>query len=347
MTKYEEELRYWSQQKRIWENLEGKTILISGISGAVGRCLTELFMLHGGIQVIGISRNEQTAKDCLEKYWDSNFFRYLPCDVNTPIPECGSVDYIIHAASNTHPKQYAQDPIGTITANVFGTKNMLDYGISHGLRRFCFVSSVEIYGENRGDKRKFDESYLGYLDCNTLRAGYPESKRLGEALCNAYGEKYGVDFVIPRLSRVYGPTMLNSDSKAISQFIKKAKSGEDIVLKSRGEQEYSYVFVLDAAVGIVWSLVFGRRGEAYNVTDENSEITLKELAEGLAKLAGTRVVYEQSDEMERKGYSAATRAVLDGRKIAQIGWQARIGMEEGLMDTVGAKRKYRRYGDCI
>ena len=92
--------------------------------------------------------------------------------------------------------------------------------------RTVFIDNfLEIYGENRGDVETFPESYLGYIDCNTLRAGYPESKRLGETLCNAYAQTFGLDFVIPRLSRVYGPTMLPTDSKAISQFIKKAAAG--------------------------------------------------------------------------------------------------------------------------
>lgn len=123
---------------------------------------------------------------------------------------------MIHTASNTHPLQYSGDPIGTITSNVIGTKNLLDYAASHQTERFCFLSSVEVYGENRGDADRFDENYLGYIDCNTLRAGYPESKRVGEALCNAYAQAHQIDFVIPRLSRVYGSTMLMADSKAIA-----------------------------------------------------------------------------------------------------------------------------------
>lgn len=338
MAKYEEELQYWLGQDEMWERLEEKTVLLSGASGTVGRCLIEMLLLRGKIRVIAVSRNEQAAKERLGKYWYSSFFRYLPCDVNEPIPECGHVDVVIHAASNTHPQQYAGDPVGTITANILGTKNLLDYGVSHGMEKFCFVSSVEIYGENRGDREKFDETYFGYLDCNTLRAGYPESKRLGEALCNAYGEKYGVDFVIPRLSRVYGPTMLKSDSKAVSQFIRKASAGEDIVLKSRGGQKYSYVYVTDAAAGILWTIAFGDSGEAYNVTDEGSELTLKELAERLAKMAGTKVRFELPEGIEKKGYSAAMKAVLDGKKLARIGWRARVELEEGLLDTAGSRR---------
>ncbi len=334
MARYDEELDYWLRQERLWKKLDGKTVILSGATGMIGTCLTDLFMLRGGIRLVALSRNEAAARQRLGRYWDSPRFQYSSCEVGGEIPESGPVDYVIHAASNTHPRQYSQDPIGTISANVLGTGNLLDYGVSHGAKRFCFLSSVEIYGENRGDVEKFRESDLGYLDCNTLRAGYPEGKRLGEALCNAYREAHGLDFVIPRLSRVYGPTMLASDSKAISQFIKKAAAGEDIVLKSRGNQEYSYTFVTDAAAAVLWCLALGAPGGAYNVADERSDITLKELAGTLAGIAGTRVVFELPDETEQKGYSTATRALLDGTKLGELGWKARVHMEEGLRCVV-------------
>ena len=338
--------------------LDGKTIMISGATGMVGTCLIDLLMMRNrsleltihskevkkenilakrekrGIKIIALSRNERTARERFGAYWNHHLFQYVPCDVNETIPECGHVDDIIHAASNTHPRLYSQDSIGTIASNVFGTKNLLDYGVSHEAGLFCFVSSVEVYGENRGDTEKFGEDYLGYIDCNTLRAGYPESKRIGETLCNAYKETYGMDFVIPRLSRVYGPTMLKSDTKAISQFIKKAAAGENIVLKSEGMQKYSYSFVTDAAAGILYSMVFGVSGEAYNIADEESDITLKELAEYLAGIAGTGVVFELPEEKERKGYSTATRAMLNASKLNNLGWKARVHMKEGLKCTV-------------
>ena len=131
-------------------------------------------------------------------------------------------DYIIHGASNTHPKLYSLDPVGTINTNVIGLNNILKYSTKYKTRRILMMSSVEIYGENKGDTELFDENYLGYINCNTVRAGYPESKRLCEALCQSYISQYGLDIVIGRLSRVYGPTMLKDDSKALAQFIKNA-----------------------------------------------------------------------------------------------------------------------------
>lgn len=339
MSFYEQQLEQMIEQALPWEQLAFRTIMISGATGMVGKCLIDVIMLRNEnyqeqIHVIALSRSRERAKKRLSTYWENPLFTYIPCDVNEKIPECGNVDYVIHAASNTHPVQYATDSIGTILSNVIGTKNLLDYAVSHGIKRFCFLSSVEIYGENRRDVEKFDEAYLGYLDCNTLRAGYPESKRLGETLCNAYRQTYGLDFVIPRLSRIYGPTMLPSDTKAISQFIKKAAAKEDIVLKSEGNQKYSYTFVTDAVSGVLYTLLCGESSQAYNIADKESNITLKELAEYLAEAAGVKVVFELPDEKEKSGYSTATKAMLDAGKLEEIGWSPRVHMKEGLRCTV-------------
>lgn len=344
MKLYLREIEIVSQRDLPWQYIEGNTVLITGASGMVGKCLVDIFFKHNdelkdtsrNIHIIALSRSERTAKERFSAYWDRADFTYYACDVNNAIPEIGNADFIIHAASNTHPKQYANDAIGTIASNVIGTKNLLDYAIAHGTKRFCFVSSVEIYGENRGDVEKFKESYLGYIDCNTLRAGYPESKRVGETLCNAYYETHGLDFVIPRLSRVYGPTMLLSDTKAISQFIKKAAAKENIVLKSEGNQEYSYSYVTDAAAGILYVLLLGESGQAYNIADKESDVTLKDLAGNLAEIAGSQVIYELPEESERKGYSTATKAMLDSHKLECLGWKAEVHMLDGLTDTVNS-----------
>lgn len=339
MNLYNQQLEQLNNQPIDWEKLSDKTILISGATGMIGTCLIDALMLRNEIKksdihVIAMSRNESRAKERLGKYWNRTQFEYISCDINGTIPECGRIDYVIHAASNTHPLQYSEDPVGTIASNIIGTKNLLDYAVSHGAKHFCFVSSVEVYGENRGDTEKFDESYLGWIDCNTLRAGYPESKRVGETLCNAYNKTYGLEFSIPRLSRVYGPTMLLSDTKAISQFIKKAAASEDIVLKSEGNQKYSYTFVTDAAAGILYTILQGEKGQAYNVADKESDITLKDLAQTLAQIANTKVIFELPDEKERRGYSTATKAMLNADKLKKLGWNAQVHLIEGLKCTV-------------
>lgn len=218
-------------------------------------------------------------------------------------------------------------------------KNLLDYAAEHGVKRFVFLSSVEIYGENRGDVDIFSEDYLGYIDCNTLRSGYPEGKRLGESMCNAYAKQKGIDFVIPRLSRTYGPALLGTDSKAISQFIHKAALGEDIILKSKGNQLFSYTYSEDAAAAVLFVMLKGISGEAYNVSDAESAITLADLAQILADIGGTKVIFELPDEVEKAGYSTATKAVLDASELENLGWKARVHMREGLERTVSYIKK--------
>lgn len=334
-----------AQDSPFLSGLSGKTVMLSGATGMIGKYMIDFLMccndsrvFEAPVHIIALSRSEACARKRLARHFGKNTFRYTACDVSREIPECGQADYVIHAASNTHPLQYAQDSVGTIATNILGTKNLLDYAVSHGTQRFCFLSSVEIYGENRGDTVRFDEGYLGYLDCNTLRAGYPESKRAGEALCNAYAQTYQLDFVIPRLSRVYGPTMLHSDTKAISQFIKKAAAGEDIVLKSAGTQLYSYVYAADAVTGILTVLLRGETGEAYNISDTESEVTLRRIAEWLAEDHGVQVVYEIPDAVEQKGYSTATKALLDTGKAASLGFCPATHMREGLLKTVSHLR---------
>lgn len=336
-----------------WERLEGSTVLITGATGMIASVIIDILMCQNRnakqrdkkISVLAVSRREQAARERFGSWWEEDSFTWISHNVNAPLPELGKVDYILHAASNTHPKAYASDPIGTITANVLGTYQLLEYAASHQCRRFFFFSSVEIYGENRGDTDKFGETYLGYLDCNTLRAGYPESKRLGEALCNAFFSQKDQDFVIGRFSRVYGPSMSDGDSKAIAQFLKKAAAGEDIVLKSEGAQLYSYTYAVDAAAAALCLLLKGESKSAVNIADSASDIRLRELAGLLAKEAGTRVVYEMPDSVEAAGYSVATKAVLDGKRMEQLGWKAHTPIRQGIGKTLRILREETERGD--
>lgn len=336
---YKKDIASASHTEIDWNRFSDKTVLLTGATGMIASVLIDILMERNEYEnqrtrIIAVSRNEQKARERFAQYWNSPYFSYLPHDITIPLPEVGKVDYLLHAASNTHPRAYATDPIGTITANVNGTYELLNYASSHNCERFLFFSSVEIYGENRKDVDKFDEAYLGYIDCNTTRAGYPESKRLGEALCNAFAAQKGQEFVIGRFSRVYGPTMGQEDSKAIAQFIRKAANGEDIVLKSAGNQLYSYTYVVDAAMAAVYLLLYAKSGEAINVADSHSDIMLKDLAAILAHCAGTKVVFELPDEVEKAGYSTATKATLDAGKMETLGWRAQTSMEEGLQKTV-------------
>ncbi|WP_298463151.1 NAD(P)-dependent oxidoreductase [uncultured Mitsuokella sp.] len=338
---YKEDVKRVAELSLPWEKIQDASILISGATGLIGSFLIDVLMWRNtyrkaNCKVFALGRSEEKAKRRFAYYKDSSLFHFLSHDINEPLHLQNNerIEYVLHLASNTHPVAYATDPIGTITTNIIGLKNMLDFGVYHHTKRFAFASSNEIYGENRGDQELFDEHYCGYIDCNTLRAGYPESKRCGEALCQAYMKQKGLDVVIPRLTRSYGPTMLESDTKAISQFIKKAIASEDIVLKSAGNQYYSYTYVADAVSGLLTVLLLGKSGEAYNIADQHSDITLKDLAATLAKIAGTKVIFEIPDATEKAGYSKATKARLDGKKMHRLGWMPFYNIKTGIQVTI-------------
>lgn len=324
-----------------WEKLQNRSIMLSGATGMIGSFLVDVILeknLSDNLDctVYALGRNENKANERFAKYINDPHYMFIPYDVKFPLFYEGKekIDYILHLAANTHPMLYATDPIGTITTNIIGVQNMLEFAVEHNATRFAFASSNEVYGENRGDVEFFDEDYCGYINCNTLRAGYPESKRCGEALCQAYKAQKGLDVVILRLTRSYGPTMLMSDTKAVSQFIKKGITGEDIVLKSAGTQYYSYTYMADAVSGLLYALLCGENGEAYNIAEEQSDIMLKDLAAIIAAMKGKQVVFETPDVVEAAGYSKATKARLDGEKLKKLGWVPRYNIQTGMKRTI-------------
>lgn len=319
----------------------GSSLFISGATGMIGSCLIDAIMLRNqdfglNCTIHALTRNIRKAAERFS-FWGINpYLHFHEGDVNhsADYPAPHHCDYVLHLASNTHPVAYATDPIGTITANIIGTRNMLDYATKCSSVRFVFASSNEIYGENRGDTELFDEAYLGYIDCNSLRACYPESKRCGEALCQAYRKQYGLDAVIARLTRSFGPTLQLNDTKAFSQFLKNGLKKEDIVLKSDGMQYYSYTYTCDAVCGLLTIMLLGKDGEAYNIADASCDIRLKDLAEQIAAQAGTKVVFELPDQVEAAGFSKATKARLNGQKLQQLGWRPFYSIKEGIRRTM-------------
>ncbi len=348
---YIEANRYLEDVKRVaanllpWEKLQNKSILITGSSGLIGTFLIDVLMYKSAfdnlnVRIFAVGRSESKARERFADYWDEGNFTFLCADINKPLEFDTHIDFIIHAASNTHPRQYASDPVGSLMTNILGTQHLLEYGRKTKVERFVFVSSVEIYGQALKPDDVFDESYCGYLDCNNFRAAYPEGKRAGEALCNAYIGKYDMYIVIPRLSRVYGPTMRLDDSKAMSQFIMNGVRGEDIVLKSKGDQRFSYCYVADAVSGIFYTLFLGKCGEAYNVADMNGAISLREITENIASHVGSKVIFDLPDAQESAGFSKVSVGVMDTNKLQEIGWKAFDDVKSGTRKTVDILRTF-------
>lgn len=325
-----------------WEKLADKTVTISGATGMIGTFLVDVLMRENdtkrlGCNVVALGRSAKKARARLP-YFERDLFSFEEGSVTAiGYRPAAPADYVLHLASPTHPRQYSTDPIGTIRANVDGLQNLLGYSVDCGAK-LLFASSVEIYGQNRGDVNRFDERYCGAIDCNSLRACYNESKRLGEAMCQAYRVQKGTEAVIARIARVYGPTLLSDDSKALSQFMHRSLAGEDVVLKSEGTQRFSYLHVADAVSGLLYVLLLGIDGEAYNLADEGSDVMLKDLAGLVAEAGGVKVVFDLPDAQEAAGYSKATLALMDGAKARGLGWSARFNIDAGIIATMNQLR---------
>jgi len=342
---YQEDIGAVASGSIDWGKLKNKSILITGATGLIGTFLVDLLMYRNSkyddnIIIYAVNRSKEKALARFKKYFDSPFFISIQKDIQNTFDLDVHIDYIIHGASNTHPLVYATEPINTILLSVLGTKSILDFAVANQVKRTLFLSTVEIYGENRGDVEIFDESYCGYIDCNTLRAGYSEGKRAAESLCQGYIKEKGLDVIIARACRVYGPTMGNDDSKAIAQFIKNVVNEEDITLKSKGEQQYSYCYVADICSALLVLLASGKNGEAYNISDTNNDnnLSLFQITTILSEYTGKKVIFEIPSLLESAGFSKATKALLDSSKLRSLGWESRYPIKDGIIRTVNILR---------
>lgn len=307
-------------------------ILITGASGLIGSCLVDSLIRadqqYGAhYQIYAMSRNAQRLEN---RFGYSDSVHPVPQDVTSPI-EIDSLDYILHLASNADPKSYAQFPAETILTNVTGARSVLDYCRDHKTRALL-TSSFEVYGKLEQDE--YREEDFGLIDQNQMRSAYPESKRTAELLFRAYHQEYHTDGLIARLPSVYGPDIKESDNKAHTEFIRNAVRGEKIVLKSRGLQKRTYSYVMDIVSGLLFLLFNGAGGEAYNLSDHNSVISIAGLAEMIAKITGTQVIYEQQSEEEARKYSRPQNCILRSDKINSLGWRAKYTIEEGIQETL-------------
>ncbi|OYP74994.1 polysaccharide biosynthesis protein [Prevotella sp. P4-67] len=328
---YQEDLNYILSTKGI-ESLRGKSILITGATGLLGVNLIDALMLMGDMKVYAVGRSKDKAAVRLGEYYANPNFEFIQQDVCEPFAEDLKVDYIIPGASNTHPLAYSQYPIETIMINIKGAEHALQLAERCGAT-VLYMSTVEVYGNAIGQD-VFTEDYTGKLNLATSRACYTESKRVSEAMCQSYIAERGVNVKIVRLSRVFGPTMLESDSKASSQFIKKAIAGEDIVLKSKGEQYFSYTYVSDAVAAMLHVMINGENGVAYNISNEKCDVHLKDFAQMCAECNGKDVVFDLPSETEQKGFSIAMQAILDNSKLKSIGFEPKYSMNDAVSRTV-------------
>lgn len=340
---YQKELSENSISDDIWRKLYGRKILITGATGMVCSFLVDVLMKRNEVlsnddklKLIIPVRNMEYAKKRFLHHIDLPFFYLIEMDVISIQHELDdfTFDYMILGAGYADPINFSENPVGTMRSNLYGLTNFLEIAKYSRDTRILYISTGEIYGNAGTDIVSFCEDDSYYVNSMETRACYPNSKRAAETFCAAYHRQYNVDVIIGRLCYIYGPTMKDSDSRSVAQFLRNAANGENIILKSKGEQVRSYCYIGDAIEALVFLLVFGIGGEAYNIANADSNCSIAEFAGIIARTAGVKCIYTEADEQERTGYSKVTKAVQCPEKINKIGWKAKISLESGIERTV-------------
>lgn len=336
-TKYNEELNFFLSLTNL-SPLMNKSIMITGASGLIGSYTVDVLMRanetkNNQTQVYAIVRNMEKAMERFNQYAKHHLFHLIEQDVSAPNSFNFPVDYIIHAASGANPRSFNQDPIGTIKTNIEGTLYLLDYAEKFKTSKFLFISSSEVYGEPIVPGTKYKESSMGIVDQMKPRACYPESKRMAENICVNYMKQYGVNICIARVGFAYGPTFTTLDDRVVPQFLREALNGKDIILQSSGALVRSYIYIFDVVSGLFKILFEGQNGEAYNIANCNSNVSILEIAERISEVAGVNLVFDLPIAEKDKGYAPFSESLLDATKLESLGWKAIFDIKSGVENT--------------
>lgn len=341
MIKYCDE--YWDDVERAIkcipdvEKLRGKRILITGATGLIGSAVVELlFSLNkngAGIKVILAGRNKKRVEDRFYKFTEGADFTFIEYDATVSSELDVEVDYIIHGACNANPEAYRSQPVETMLSNLVGLNSLLSLAVRKKTERVLYISSSEVYG-NIAERRPYCENDYGYVDILNMRASYPSSKRAAETMCVSYNSEFDLDIVIARPGHIYGPSITQTDTRATAEFTRNAALGQDIVMKSLGNQLRSYCFSLDCASAILTVLIKGKTCNAYNISNKNSICTISDIAEAMAGSVGRKVIFQEATKNEKAGFNLMSNSSLNSEKIEQLGWKAIFPLKDGVNRTI-------------
>lgn len=321
--------------------LRGKSILITGSTGLICSALVDMLLFgnkhfNTEIHIFAAGRNEEKIRQRFDfSGGDISFFEY---DALKPLESSEHFDYIVHGASNASPELYVSQPVETMLSNIGGIDNLFRVAIKNGTKRLLYISSSEVYGR-KDHSGPFGENEYGYVDILNVRSSYPSGKRASETLCRAYGSEYGIETVIVRPGHIYGPTATPNDKRISSNFAYRAANGENLVMKSRGTQLRSYCYCLDCASAILTVLGKGENGQAYNISNSESIITIYRMAQLLANSAGVHLEVTSANEQDKTIFNPMENSSLEAHKLEALGWTGIFNAETGITHTVSILRE--------
>ena len=321
------------------DELAGKSLMITGAAGLVCSAVVDIIFRYNDthdkkIQVLAAGRWPEEMSGRFGDLVNRDDFTFVVYDASKTdnVIDVHS-DYIIHGASNASPNMIVKEPVETMMSNFLGMKYLLDYAKDQGTKRILYISSSEVYGEKEGTE-PYKEGQYGYIDLLKARNSYSVGKRAAETLCASYADEYGVESVIVRPGHIYGPTASPYDNRVASAWSYAVAKGEDIVMKSDGAQIRSYCYCLDCASAMLKVLLCGENCHAYNISNPDSIISIKQMAEILVKSAGVKLRMELPTDEERKGFNPMSNSSLESASLTGLGWHGCFDAETGFGHTV-------------
>lgn len=315
-----------------FEEYRNKVFLVTGATGLIGSLMVKSLLACNkkknlGLRILAVVRNIDKAE---KLFGHDDAISIVQWDVfSARLDVKGNVDYIIHAAAITNSKLMVSNPVDTIQTSVYGTESVLKLACEKKAS-MVYISSMEVYG-NPNLTHEISEDDYGYIDLSNVRSSYPESKRMCECLCTAYASQYNLHVCTARLAQTFGAGILATENRVFAQFARSAINGSDIVLHTQGQSEGNYVYTSDAIRALLILLVFGESGQAYNVTNEKSHLTIAQMAEMVLDRFGhedAKVVFDIPEDSMKYGYAPSTKMHLSSKKIEKLGWRAQISLEE-------------------
>lgn len=321
-----------------WQMYRNKTILITGVTGRLGRYILETLVdvdlkYNLNMRAIGLARSEKKAREVFGNTLELPNVSFLYQDVNSEILYENDIDYIFHTAGPAAPVDFKETAVETLWAHVNGTHNVLECARTHHTKRIFYVSTVEIYGEWIDD-RTILETDMGPMHHLNFRACYPESKRLCETMLASYKEEYNIDFCGVRFSHTLGPGISLNDGRAFAEFINCVLEEKDILLHSDGSAMRTYTYVAD---GINAAFLVMEKGDStfYNVAANENLISTRELAELIASLSPSgksKVTF--SKKAGNFPYLPFKLAIMDTQKIRDLGWKPQVDLKKMFKWTI-------------
>ncbi|UCC26810.1 MAG: SDR family oxidoreductase [Gemmatimonadales bacterium] len=300
-------------------------VLVTGAAGFLGSHLADRF-LNDGHQVVGLDNFSTGSRENLGELLERPGFTFVEHDISRPIVFAEPLDGVLHFASPASPVDYLEIPIQTLKVGSLGTHNCLGIAKAHGAR-FLLASTSEVYGDPQVHPQP--ESYWGHVNPVGVRGCYDEAKRFAEAITMAYHRYHGVDTRIVRIFNTYGTRMRPGDGRVVSNFIVQALRGEPLTVYGEGTQTRSFCHVSDEVEGI-YRAFHSSLVEPVNIGNP-SEFTIRELAEIVLRLTGSGAGIEWLPLPEDDPKVRQPDITLARR---ELGWEPRVGLEEGLRRTI-------------